>query len=126
MESVRKCVSLVFGAALDQAESTFQQHGNTRINDSVQNAVPVPTRAEDVSINKPLQLIGHCLRLHPDSISKISDTHFAIPNQGMQQTQSRVIGKDLEQPHQRRGLSLRKQFSFSDNRLRREDRQRQL
>lgn len=97
-------VVLLLRVALDKTQSAVEHHGNTRIDDAVEDVVPVAARAENASVGQSLKLVGDGLRFHLNGPGQVRDTQFAFAHQGVKQAQPRVVGKDFEQPHQRVGL----------------------
>ena len=95
---------LLLRVAIDKTQSAVEHHGNTRIDDSVIDVVPVTARAEYTSVDQSLKLVGDGLRFHVNGAGQIRDAQLTFTHQSMEQAQPRVVGKYLEQSHQRAGL----------------------
>lgn len=54
--------------------------------------------AEDSLVHQPLQLIGHRLRLHADSLRQRRNRKAGPSHQGVQQAQARDVRQHLECP----------------------------
>ncbi len=55
---------------------------------------------QDPQVREPLELVGDCLRLHPDRRRQVGDAQFVRPDESMQEPQPGVIGQDLEDRRQ--------------------------
>lgn len=85
----------------EEAEAEFDEAADTRVDEAVEDAVPVAAGGHDLLIGHALEVVGHGLRARADVAGDLIDRDLPGPGDGVQDPQSRVAGED---PKQRREL----------------------
>jgi hypothetical protein len=93
-ESSAVCYSspgLRYARILQQAKAAIYELDHTRIDNAVEDIVPIAPRLDDSAIRKALELVANGLRLHTKLRCQAAWINLTLLQQHMQKTKARII-----------------------------------
>jgi len=94
---------------LGKTPSIVQQFDRARVDEAIDNLIPVTARLDDTAECQPLKLVRYRCRFHTQRFGQIRYTDFFSQEEGVQYPKSRAVGKYFKCPLKRRGLIFCKQ-----------------